>query len=124
LISETELELRAQHDIDGTSRIRILLSVPTEVAAAIAVSSENASAVGISTAATIARYVDDAQTVIRSQSGFNALGAVLSKIDVFVDIVDQASTVRCRGSILTTLPYLFSGAPLCQPGVANCVIGV
>jgi hypothetical protein len=101
MTTEVELELNtedSQRVVRGTGRIRILLCVPeADVAAVatIAAARKDASTVSTGTAATVAEHMDAAQTAILSQnSTFGALGTVLSKIDVFVKIVDQTASVR------------------------------
>jgi hypothetical protein len=65
-----------------------------------------------STASTMADYIDDAQAVISSQSGtFGALGAVLSKIDTFVNIVDQTANVCDKACVGLSCGQLISVSP-------------
>ena len=101
LKSEIELELNiedSQRVIQGTSWIKLLLCVPEADAAAVttrAAACEDASTVAIGTAATVVEHMDTAQTAILSQNAtFGALGTMLSKIDIFVKIVDQTASVR------------------------------
>jgi hypothetical protein len=105
--TEIELDLSTsdhQRKSQGTSRIKIHIRIQkSDVAAAAAITSarKDASTVGIGPAITVSEYVDDAQTAISSQSGtFSALGTVLSKIDVFVNIVDQPRHVTAAISSL------------------------
>jgi hypothetical protein len=78
-----------------------MLSIPKQnlaASVAIAVARNDASAVLHGTATT-AEYVYNAQNTMSSKNGpFGALGAVLSKIDVFVNIIDRTANVRGRGS--------------------------
>jgi hypothetical protein len=97
MIIEVELDLSTsdhQRNPEGSGRIKIYISVQkSDVAAAAAIT--------------------DAQTAISSQSGtFAALGAVLSKIDVFVNAVDQITNVRDSDYLKFVLIDLPLGVPL------------
>jgi len=100
LKSEVELELSTenhQHTTQGAGRIKVMFCVPKAdlaVAAAISVAHKDASTVGIGAAATAVGYIDGAQAVLSAQSSaFGGLESVLAKIDVFVKIVDQTTSV-------------------------------
>jgi hypothetical protein len=117
--TEVELDLSTsdhQRNPQGTSRIKIHICVQkSDVAAAAAITDarKDASTAGIGSAITVSEYADNAQTAISSQSGtFSALGAVLSKIDVFVNIVDQTANVRGSGCLKFMLTDLPLGTPL------------
>src|ERR1700689_3821691 len=116
--TEVELDLStSDHQRkQGTSRIKIHICVQkSDVAAAAAITDarKDASTVGIGSAITVSEYVDNAQTAISSQSGtFSALGAVLSKIDVFVNIVDRTANVRDSGYLKFIFIHLPLGTPL------------
>ena len=97
MIIEVELDLSTsdpQRNPQRSGRIKIHICVQkSDVAAAAAIT--------------------DAQTAISSQSGtFAALCAVLSKIDVFVNAVDQITNVRDSDYLKFMLIDLPLGVPL------------
>jgi DNA-binding transcriptional regulator LsrR (DeoR family) len=117
--TEVELDLSPsdrQRNPQGSGRIKIhicLQKPDVAVVAAITDARKDASTVGIGSAITVSEYVDNAQTAISSQSGtFSALGAVLSKIDVFVNIVDRTANVRDSGYLKFIFIHLPLGTPL------------
>jgi hypothetical protein len=100
-IKDVELDLNSdnrQRSSHGAGRIRILLcDLKQDAAAATAIADahEAANTVGASFVATIGEGVSNVQTAVLPLSGtLDALGAILSKIDIFVKIVDQVANVR------------------------------
>jgi hypothetical protein len=98
--AEVELALitpPSQKIPQGAPRIKVLLSTPqSKIAASSAiVSAHNAASVmGPGTGATIASQIDGVQAIVSSQGGtFDALKAVITKIDIFVKVVDKAASV-------------------------------
>lgn len=72
-----------------------MLCVPkADVAAAtvMVTAREDTGALGTGTAATVAGYIDNAQAI--QNGAFGGLGSVLVKIDLFMNVVDQAASVR------------------------------
>lgn len=98
--AEVELVLitpPSQKKPQGAPRIKILLSTPQSEAAASSaiVSAQNATSVmGPGTGATVVSHIDGVQAIISSQGGtFDALKAVISKIDIVVKVVDKTASV-------------------------------
>lgn len=93
---EIELDLSPQH----TGQIRLLLTNTHSNAAAetaLTNAHHDIENIGGGRAQKATETIDNAQTMVSSQSGtFDALGAVLLKIDRFVDIVDKTANVSSK----------------------------
>lgn len=95
-------------------------SLDAEASGAVASAHAHANIVGVEIEIYICRH-----TKIPYKGGtFGALGAVLSKIDVFVKIVDHTTSVSVEAISRTNLTELFLGAPLCPASLASYLVGV
>lgn len=87
----------SQSGSKGKSRIRIMLSAPESVGAAIADARKVADTIAVGKATIVVEHIDgaqgDAQTTISQASGLAAFSTVLDKIDLFVKIVDKTASV-------------------------------
>lgn len=110
----------------GHGRIRVLLSTPNaNIAARDALVKTRYATHGVGAHATTIQNIDDTTAPVLAQQGtLNSLGAVLQRIDVFVNVVDQMASVCASLAKCFLDTDCFTGSSLCQVGMAGFIFGI